>query len=97
MPLAHAASPDILSIPFILISYLLLYRRIVDLKSSVFVRAENCIDLIITKSYFHSAAHDMKALFAIWLAMKELERKTCIRFQKRKTENEYIWFYRGVG
>ena len=61
------------------------------------MRAENCIYLINTQLYFHSAAHDMKALFAIWLAMKEFERKTCIRFQKRKTENEYIWFYRGGG
>ncbi|CAH3142038.1 unnamed protein product [Porites lobata] len=52
---------------------------------------------IVTYDIDTSLAHDMKALFAIWLAMKEFERKTCIRFQKRKTENEYIWFYRGVG
>lgn len=61
------------------------------------MRAENGIYLINTRLHFCSAAHDMKALFAIWLAMKEFERKTCIRFQKRKTENEYICFYRGVG
>lgn len=30
-------------------------------------------------------------------AMAELESKTCIRFVKRTTEEEFLWLYRGQG
>ena len=30
-------------------------------------------------------------------AIAEWESKTCIRFVKRTTEKEYLWFHRGNG
>lgn len=39
----------------------------------------------------------MKALCAIWRAMKEYEHTTCIRFKKRTNEEAYVSLFRGGG
>lgn len=45
---------------------------------------------------FHSANMD-RAVRTTMQAIAEWESKTCLRFVKRTTEKEYLWFHRGNG
>ena len=48
-------------------------------------------------SHFYFVANMDRAVRTTMEAIAEWESKTCIRFVKRTTEKEYLWFHRGNG
>ena len=52
---------------------------------------------VIGLSYFYFVANMDRAVRTTMEAIAEWESKTCIRFVKRTTEKEYLWFHRGNG
>ena len=46
---------------------------------------------------FHYSANIDRSVRTTMQAIIEWESKTCLRFVKRTTEKEYLWFHRGNG